>query len=108
MLAMLVFLCVAFGLLIALPLMLVTVVLKVALGLVFLPFKILGGALRLVFGLVGGLFKVLFGAMGFLAFAMAAVLFVFVLPLLPFLILGALVWGIFRLARGSSPVRVVA
>ena len=108
MLAMLVFLAVAFGLLIALPLMLVTVVLKVALGLVLLPFKILGGALRLGFGLVGGLFKLLFGAMGLLAFAVAAVLFVFVLPLLPFLILGALVWGVVRLARGPSPVRVVA
>lgn len=108
MLATLVFLAVAFGLLVAVPLMVVTLILKVALGLVLLPFKILGGALRLTFGLVGGLFKVLFGAMSFLAFAVAAVVFVFLLPLLPFLILGALVWGIFRLARGSSAVRVVA
>jgi hypothetical protein len=108
MLASLVFLAVAFGLLVAVPLMILTVFLKVALGLVLLPFKILGGALRLVLGLVGGVFKLLFGAMGLLAFAVAAVVFLIVLPLLPFLILGALVWGIFRLARGSSPVRVVA
>ena len=108
MLATLVFLAVAFGLLVAVPLMVVSLFLKVALGLVFLPFKILGVALRLVFGLIGGVFKLLFGAMGVLALAVGAVVFLVVLPLLPFLVLGAIVWAIFRLAAGASPARVVA
>jgi hypothetical protein len=79
----------------------VKVLLQVFLGLVFLPFKIVAGLLKGVLGLVSGLFGLLFsGALGllFLFVGLGAVL---LLPLLPFLIVGGLVW---LAVRASRPV----
>jgi hypothetical protein len=102
----LVFLMLMCGLVVMLPLILVSVVLRVALGLAFLPFKLLGGVLRLAFGLMGGLFKLAFGAVGFVAFALGAVFCVVLLPLLPFLIVVGLIFAIVRLAAGPARPRV--
>lgn len=107
MIAMMVLLAVAFGFVVLLPLLLVTTVLRVALGLVFLPFKLLGGVFRLGFGLFGGLLKVGFGAAGLLAFVVGALFCVVLLPLLPFLIVGAMVWAFFSLLAGPRTVRVI-
>jgi hypothetical protein len=104
----LLFMTLAFGFLVLVPVLLVTVVLKVALGLVLLPFKLLGGIFRLAFGLVGGLFRLAFGAVGFLAFALAAVFCVVLLPLLPFLVVGAMLWAFFRLVAGPTRPRLVS
>jgi hypothetical protein len=106
MLSTLILLAVAFALVVALPLLILSVFLKVILGLVLLPFRLVAGVLHLVFGLGALLFKLLFGALGFLAFAVAAILFVVALPLLPLLLLGAFVWAVIRLLGG--PARVTA
>jgi hypothetical protein len=108
MLSTLIFLAVAFTLLVALPLMILSVFLKVILGLVLLPFRLVAGVFQLVFGLGALLLKLLFGALGFLAFAVVAILFVVAIPLLPLLVLGALVWGVARLISGPSPARLTA
>ena len=108
MLSTLILLAVAFALFVALPLMIVSILLKVVLGLVLLPFRLIAGVFQVVFGLGAILFKLLFGALGFLAFAVAAILFVVALPLLPLLLLGALVWVVARLIAGPSPARVTA
>jgi hypothetical protein len=102
----LLFLTLMFGLVVMVPLVLVSVVLKVALGLAFLPFKLLGGVIRLGFGVMGGLFRLAFGAVGLLAFAMGAIFCVVLLPLLPFLIVGGLIFAIVRLAAGPARTRV--
>lgn len=79
----------------------VKIVLQVFLGLVFLPFKIVGGLLKGVIALVGGLFGALFsGALGLL-FLLIGLVAVLLLPLLPFLIAGGLVW---LAVRASRPV----
>jgi len=106
MLATLLFLVLAFGLLVMVPLMLVSAILKVAVGLVLLPLRLLGGALHLVFGLVGGVFKLLFGAAGLLALVVGGFVLLVALPLLPLLFLGAVVWAILRLFRSTSSTRV--
>lgn len=102
MLATLLFLTLAFAFLVAVPVLLVSVVLRLALGLVLLPFKLLGGIFKLVFGLAGGLFRVAFGAVGLLAVGAAAIFCVVLLPLLPLLVVGAMLWAFFRLVAGPS------
>jgi hypothetical protein len=84
--------------------------LKLLVGLVLLPFKILGLLVKgigslfgLAFGLVSGLFGLLLGLIG----VVAAVL---VLPLLPLIVLGGIVWLIVRAARPQpvpAEVRIV-
>ena len=102
----LLFLTLAFGFMVLLPVLLVSVVLKVALGLVLLPFKLLGGIFRLGFGLLGGLLRLAFGAVGLLAFVVGAVFCVVLLPLLPFLVVGAMLWAFFQLVAGPVRPRV--
>jgi hypothetical protein len=89
------------GVLIVVPLLILKVLLQVVFGLVLLPFKLLGGMFRLVFLLVGGFFKLLFTgalAVGALLLGLGALI---LLPLLPFLVLGGLVW---LAVRASRPV----
>ena len=102
----LLFLTLAFGFMVLLPVLLVSVVLKVALGLVLLPFKLLGGIFRLGFGLLGGLLRLAFGAVGLLAFVVGAVFCVVLLPFLPFLIIGAMLWAFLQLVAGPGRPRV--
>ncbi|MFI5183140.1 MAG: hypothetical protein ACHQNV_01985 [Vicinamibacteria bacterium] len=103
--AALLFMFMVFGLVVMLPLLVVSVALRVAVGLALLPFKLLGGLLRLGFGVIGGLLRLAFGAVGFLALALGVVFCVVLLPLLPFLIVGGLLFAIVRLAAGPSHPR---
>ncbi|SRR5260370_26455112 len=84
---------------IVVPLLILKVLLQVVLGLVLLPFKLLGGAFRLTLGLLGGVLKLFFaGAMVVGALLLGVAAFI-LLPLLPFLVLGGLVWLAIRASR---------
>ena len=103
---------IAFGLVVLallwLPLLLLRVAFHVVFGLLLLPLKLLGLVLRIVFGVVGGVFRVLFSGLGLLAGIAAFVLFVVLLPLLPFALLGLGVWLVLRESRSSRRVLNVA
>ena len=83
--------------LIALPLILIAVVFKVALVVLLVPFRLLGAALHLFFGGAGLLVKLVLGVL------VAVAVFVF-LPLLPFVLLGLLFVAFVKLL---SPPQVV-
>ena len=100
----LIFLMFAFGALVLLPLLL----LKVLFSLVSLPFKLVGLVFRIVFGVLGGLLKVGFGLVGVLGALLAMAFFVVLLPLLPFLLVGGVVWLLAGLARPRPAVRLIA
>jgi len=73
--------------LIVVPLLLVGLVLRLAIGLALIPFRIAGFAIRLMLGLVVGLVGlILAGA-------------VLLIPLLPIIALVGGIWLIFRLGR---------
>jgi len=93
------------GAFVILPLILLKIVFGLFFGLVLLPFKILGGVLRLGFGLVGAVFKVVGGIFGALAVLFAALLCLVFLPLLPFLVVGGLVWLVVRAGRPRPLLR---
>ena len=100
----LIFVMFAFCALVVLPVLLV----KVVFGLLFLPFKLLGVVFRVVFGVLGGLFRVGFGLVALVGSLLAVALFVVVLPLLPFLLVGGFVWMVAQLARPRpSALRVI-
>ena len=90
--------------LVLLPLLL----LRLLIALVLLPFKLVGLVFRLVFGILGGIVKVGFGLVGFLFALMAVAVFLVLLPLVPFLLLGGFIWLLARLMRPQPPLRVVA
>src|SRR5437773_11167854 len=99
---------IAFGLVVLavlwLPFLILRVALHVVFGLVLLPLKLVGLLLRIVFGVVGGVFRVLFSGLGLLAGIAAFVLFVVLLPLLPFALLGLGLWLVLRESRSSRRV----
>jgi hypothetical protein len=105
MIGMLVTLLVFGGLVVLLPLLALRLLFGLALGLVLLPFKLLGVVFRVVGGLLGVFLKVLFSGVGLVFGLLAAVFFVVLLPLLPLLVLGALIWAMTRLFR--SPATLV-
>jgi hypothetical protein len=76
--------------------------LKLLFGLVLLPFRILGSLFGVLFGLLGGLFKLLFSGFVFLGILLALALSLVFLPLLPFILIGGLVW---LAVRASQPQR---
>lgn len=82
--------------------------LKALFCLVLLPFKLLGGALHLLGALIGFVFKALFSVFGMVAFVLTGLLLLVALPLLPFLIVGGLVWLVVRPSRDSSARRLTA
>ena len=86
---------VLFAGLVLLPILL----LKLVLGLLFLPFQLLGFVFKLVFGVLGGLVRVGFGLAMALVSIFVVLFCVVLLPLLPFLLLGAFVWLVARMAR---------
>jgi hypothetical protein len=101
----LVFLALALGAVVLVPLVILGVLLKLLALLIFLPFKILGGILRLGFGVVGLALKVLFSGIG-LAFGLVAlVLFAVLIPLLPVLLIAGAVWLVVRSSRPRPLVR---
>ena len=106
MIASLFFLVVLFGMVVVLPLLVLSLVFRLALGLVLLPFHILGAVFRVFFGLIGGVFRLAFGAIGLMAFGIAALFFFVLLPLAPlFLIVGGL-WLFLRALSPARPGRV--
>ena len=66
--------------------------LKLLCGLVLLPFRILGAVFSVVFGLFGGLLKLLVSGAVFLGILLALAVSVVLLPLLPFVLLGGVIW----------------
>ena len=82
------------------------VALKVLLLLVLLPFKLLGGLFKMVFGLLGVLFGFLFSGAAVVGVLLALVFGLVLLPLLPSLLLGALVWMAARAGRPRTITRV--
>lgn len=81
--------------------------------LVFLPFRLffflLGGAFRLVFGLLGGLLGLIVGPVLLVVLALAFVgalivgIFSLLAPIIPMILLGLLVWAIYRVVRRPTP-----
>jgi hypothetical protein len=82
------------------------VALKVLLGLVLLPFKIVGWLLKLAIGLVSGVLGLVVAAVSVVGVLLAVVVGLILLPLLPFVILGGLVWMAFRAGRPRTIARV--
>ncbi len=95
---------VLFAGLVLLPILL----LKLVLGLLFLPFQLLGFVFKLVFGVLGGLVRVGFGLAMALVSILVVLFCVVLLPLLPFMLLGAFVWLVARMARPRPALRVVS
>ena len=83
----------ALGFMVMLPLVILKVVLSLVLAVLLLPFKIAGGVLRLVLGVLAGVFKIVFG----LGALVAAVSLLALIPLFPFVVVGAIVWALFSL-----------
>jgi hypothetical protein len=78
--------------LVALPLMFVMLLIRLAFGVALLPFRLAGALLHVAGKLVGLVAHLAFGLVGLVVGIGALVLSVFLLPLLPFLLLGGLVW----------------
>jgi hypothetical protein len=87
--------------LVVLPLMLI----KVVLFAVLLPFRILGALFKAVFGVVTGLAGLAFGLVVGLLALVAVPLLLLALPLLPFIVIGGI---IYLVARGGRAVAVRA
>jgi hypothetical protein len=81
--------------------------LKLAFGLVttvlFLPFKILGVLFRIGFGLLAVVLKVLFTGVGLVLALVGILLGVVLLPLLPLILLGGLLWLVIRAFSSPAP-----
>src|SRR5262245_31575796 len=82
--------------------MAVTGLVWLLLKLVFLPIRLAFGAVRLVFGLVGGLLMLVLapvvavGVGGVALLVLVVGAFALLLPLLPFVLLGVLVWSFMK------------
>lgn len=83
----------ALGFLLVLPLILLKVLLSLVLAILLLPFKIAGGVFKLVCGIFAGVFKIVFG----LGTLVGVALLLALIPLLPFVLLGAVVWAFLNL-----------
>ena len=84
--------------LVVLPLLL----LKLVVFLVLLPFKLIGLALKIVFGVVSVIGSVLMAVAGAVFGVVALAFFVLLLPLLPLVLIGGLVWLLVRASRPPS------
>jgi hypothetical protein len=87
----LLFLGLLFGCLIIVPLILVALLLKLAIGLVLLPFRLAGLVLRLAAFLVAGVVGLVLAGT------------ILLIPLLPIVALAGAIWLMFRLTR-ARPV----
>ena len=84
------------GCLIVVPLLLLGLLLRLAIGVAFLPFRIAGLAIRLAFGLV----------VGIVGLILAGTLLL--IPLLPVVAVVAGIWLIVRLSRPHPAARLAA
>ena len=82
------------GCLIVVPLLILGLVLRLAIGLVLLPLKLAGFAIRLTLGVVIGLVGLIVAGA------------VLLIPLLPILAVVGGIWLIFRLSRRHPPLPV--
>jgi len=89
-------LCLFVGCLIVVPLLLVALALKLAIGLVLIPFRIAGFAIKLVLGL----------AVGLVGLVLAGT--VLLIPLLPIVALVFGIWLILRLSERHPATRLAA
>jgi hypothetical protein len=95
-----------FGMLLV-PLLLLKVVFHLLWVLVFLPFRIAGTAVGLAARIVALFTRVLFSGLGLVLFFVGLLMSVIVLPLLPFVVVGGLIWLIAKAGRGGPVVRTV-
>jgi hypothetical protein len=108
MIASLLFLAMFFGMVVVLPILVLSLVFRVALGLLLLPFHILGAVVKVFAGLAGGVLRLFFGAAGLLTFGAAALFFLVFLPLLPLFIIVGGIWLVARAFRPARAARVVS
>lgn len=87
------------GAVILVPLLVLGALLKLAVAVILLPFKIIGALLKGVVGIIGGLLGALgalvglvFGGLGLLLGLLVMVGVFVILPLMPLLLLGLIVW----------------
>lgn len=92
---------------VVLPLLILKTLIGVAVGLLTLPFKILGGLFKVLFGVVGAVLGAVMSVIGAVGGLLFGLLFLVLLPLLPLLFVGAVVWAIVQLARPRQAVTVV-
>jgi len=90
--------------LIAIPILIV----KALVGLVLLPFKLIGAVFKVILGAFALVAKLLFGGLGLLLGVLGLLLGLVLLPLLPFLVIGGLVWLIARANRPRTDLRLPA
>jgi hypothetical protein len=91
---LLLILCLLFGCLIVVPLMLVGLVLRLAIGIALIPLRIAGFAVKLVLSLSLGLVALV---------VLGALLFI---PLLPVMLLALTVWLMVRMLRRQPGARL--
>jgi hypothetical protein len=81
------------------PLFLVFALLRLVAGIVLLPFRLVGGVLKLLLGSLGIVVKLVGSVFGVAAGVLGVIVAVFILPLIPILIVGGLVWLVMRRPR---------
>jgi hypothetical protein len=81
---------------------------KLLVGLVLLPFKLMGVVFKVIFGAFALVAKLLFGGLGLLLGLLGLLVGLVLLPLLPVLLIGGLIWLIVRASRPSAPLRLPA
>jgi hypothetical protein len=89
------------------PLMLLRVAFKVLFGLVFLPLKLVGVLFQVVFGVLGVVLRVLLSGAGLILALVAVVGLVILIPLIPFLLVGLVLWLVTRRQRPHGMLRTV-
>ena len=97
----------ALMLVVAVPVILVVITVKLAMTLLFLPFKILGFLFRMVFGVVGAVFGLIFSGLGLGLAVLSMVAVAILAPLLPILLVGLGIWLVVRATRTRTAVQVV-
>jgi len=85
--------------LVVLPLLVIGTLLKLLLWLVLLPFRAVGALVGAAGAVLAGVGKVLLFLLGLVGAALALTFGVVLLPLLPLLLVGGLIWLLARLLR---------
>jgi hypothetical protein len=88
--------------LVLIPLLLI----KLVLFVVLLPFKILGVLFKVFFGVLGVVGSVLMAVAGAVFGVMVLVFTLLLIPLLPLVFVGGLIWLLARSSRPSTAIRL--
>ena len=78
------------------------ILLKLFVWLVLLPFKLVGLVLKLAFGIVGVVGSVIVAVLGAVFGVVAVALMALLIPLLPLVLIGGVVWLLVRASRPQS------